>query len=79
MLKQKEVIDLTPVQLNELYHDAVDLLGRHGSFSGSKLEEDNGDQSIELTACSLDDDDLEIVATVYIRGERLKEIQEGEE
>lgn len=77
----KEKIELTPVQLNKLFHDTIDLfLRRHGSFSGSKLEEgDEGDLSIELTACSPDDDDLEIVATVYVRGKRLKEIQEGGE
>lgn len=79
MAKQKE-IKLTPRQLNELYHDTIDLLGKHGAFSGSDLEiGDDGDHSIELTACSLDDEDLEVVAIVYVRGQRLKDIQEGVE
>lgn len=77
MTKQKE-IKLTPRQLNELDHDTIDLLGKHGTFSGSDLEKgDDGDYFIELMASSLDDEYLEVVATVYVRGQRLKELQEG--
>lgn len=82
MTKQKETIKLTPVQLDGLFHDAVDLISRHGSFSGSELSSGYGDESIksiELTACARDDNDLEIVATVYVRGKRLREMQEGGE
>lgn len=80
MTKQKEQIELTPLQLDQLYHDALDLIGKHGSFTGSKFHEaEEGDQAIELTAYSPDDEDFEVVALVYIRGERLKEIQEGGE
>jgi len=79
MTQQKETIDLTSIQLNSLFHETIDLISRHGCFTGSKLYEDKGDQAIELTAVSYDDQELEVVAMVYIRGKRLKEIQEGEE
>jgi len=78
MAKQAEVTKLTPRQLDDLYHETINLLGKHGAFSGSDLKEgDNGDHSIELTAYSFDDEELEVVAIVYVRGQRLKEIQEG--
>lgn len=77
--KQEEKIELTPVQLDRLFHDVVDLINRHGCFSGSTFHEADDDKAIELTANSLDDEDLEIVATVYVRGKRLKEIREGGE
>ena len=80
MTQQKETIDLTPTQLNSLFHDVVDLISRHGCLTGSVLHEENGDQAIELAAVPFDDDqELEVVATVYIRGSRLKELQEGGE
>lgn len=82
MTKQKETIKLTPVQLDRLFHDTIDLLNRHGSFSGSELSSGYGDESIksiELTAYLPDDGELEVVASVYVRGKRLKEIQEGGE
>jgi hypothetical protein len=77
MTQQEETISITSIQLDSLLRDTIDLISRHGCFTGSKLHEDKRDQAIELTASSYDDDQqLEVVATVYIRGERLKKIKE---
>lgn len=76
--KQKKPIELTPTKLDGLLYNTINLISRHGCFTGSKLCEDNGVQTIELTAVSYDDDqDLEVIAMVYIRGERLKALLEG--
>lgn len=80
MTTQGKKIEPTPVELDRLFHEVVDLISRHGCLTGSALHEENGDQAIELTAVSFDDDqELEVVATVYIRGSRLEELQEGGE
>ena len=76
---QEEKTKVAPVLLDRLFHEVVDLISRHGCLTGSTLHKENGEQAIELTAVSFDDDqELEVVATVYIRGSRLKELQEGE-
>lgn len=77
-VQEKKTV-IAPVKLDQLFHEVVDRIGRYGCFTGSIPHEENGEQAIELTAVSLEDDqELEVVATVYIRGNRLKELQEGE-
>jgi len=77
---QEETLKLTSIQMYRLFQEVVDLISRHGCLTGSTLHKENGEQAIELTAVSFDDDqELEVVATVFIRGCRLKELQEGEE
>lgn len=75
---EMESIELTAVQGDELFHDIVDLISRHGCISPSKLYKEEDGWAAELTASSARYPDIEIVAQIYVSGKRLKEIQEGE-